>query len=138
MSKDLNSKLGIRPGSRVCLVRPGPGVLTQLRQDGSDISILIGRVEGGYDVILYWVDPFEAIGKGMLDLQKRIKPNGKIWVIIPRQEVAQNRVVAIDWQQMQEEILNKTHLVDNKVVSINDEEYGTQFVIRKEYRNQLP
>jgi hypothetical protein len=54
-------------------------------------------------------------------------------VIIPRKEAARKKNLTIDWNHMQQEIL-KTQLVDNKVASINEAEYGTQFVIRREYR----
>ena len=133
MNNDLNSKLGIKPKSKVCLVRPRQGIISRIRQNGSDVNIVIGRVEGDCDVILYWVHPSEDIRKAVLDLQKRIKPDGRIWVIILKKEARQQRFPIMDWERLREEIL-KTHLVDNKVASINEEEYGTQFVIRKEHR----
>ncbi len=70
----------------------------------------------------------------MQEFQSKIKPDGRIWVIIPKKEVAEEKKLAIDWNDIQRTVLENTHLVDNKVASINEEEYGTQFVIRKEYR----
>ena len=133
MKKDLTSKLGIKAKDKVCLIRPNQDTLSQIRQHGNNINIIVGRIESDCDVVLYWVDPSEDIGKRMSDLQHKIKPDGRIWIIMPKKEVARKRNLAIDWHHIQGEIL-KTHLVDNKMASINEEEYGTQFVIRKEYR----
>ncbi|MBI4304259.1 MAG: DUF3052 family protein [Chloroflexi bacterium] len=133
--RHLSSKLGIKPGSTVSLIRPNPETLSQIRQ-GSNINTFIDRIEKDSDVILYWYDPTEDIREKMLELQSQIRPNGRIWVIIPKKEVAKKQHLDIDWNQMQGEIL-KTHLVDNKVASINGEEYGTQFVIRKGFRDTV-
>jgi hypothetical protein len=69
----------------------------------------------------------------MAELQSLIKPDGRIWVITPKKEIALKRGWDINWNHIHQEIL-KTHLVDNKVASINAEEYGTQLVMRKEFR----
>ena len=132
--KDLLSKLGIKPEDKVCLIRPNENVVSQIRESGKEIFVITDRVEENCDVILYWIDSAEDIRGKMLEAQDKIKPDGRIWVIAPKREVAQKRNLAFDWKQMQREILKK-HLVDNKVAAINEEEYGTQFVIRKEYRS---
>jgi hypothetical protein len=133
MRKDLNSRLGIHPGDKVCLIRPNQDTLSQIKENGDKISLIVDRVERACDAILYWVDPLEDIREKMANLQHKIKPEGRIWVIIPRKEAARKKNLTIDWNHMQQEIL-KTQLVDNKVASINEAEYGTQFVIRREYR----
>ena len=94
--KDLNSKLGIKPESKVCLVRPNQDTLSQIRQSVSDITVVVDRIESDCDVILYWVDPSDDISEKMLDLQGRIKPDGRIWVIIPKKEVTRKRSLTID------------------------------------------
>ena len=131
--RDLSSKLGIKPGSTVCLIRPDRKILARIRQESDNVALIVDTMEEGCNVILYWVDPSEDIREKMSDLQNRIKPDGRIWVIIPKKEVCKRRGITIDWRRIQGEIL-KTQLVDNKVASINEEEYGTQFVIRKKYR----
>lgn len=134
MGKNLSAKLGIKTGATVCVIHPNQETLAQIRSE--EVALVIDKIEKDCDVILYWVDPGEDIQQSMLKLQNKIKPNGKIWVIIPKKEVAKKRNLAIDWNQVQRETL-KTHLVDNKIASINDEEYGTQFVVRRKFRRDI-
>ncbi len=135
MKSDLILKLGIKPGNKVCMVRPNQDTLSQIVGTGTKIEAVVDRIEPNCDVVLDWVEATEDIRKSMLDLQDKIKQDGKIWLIIPKREVARKKNLDIDWGQMQREVL-QTRLVDNKVASINDEEYGTQFVIRKEFRKK--
>jgi hypothetical protein len=135
VDKDLSSKLGIKPGSKICLVRPAQGIISQIRDNSSDVNIVVSGLEGECDVILCWFNPLEDIDKAMLELRKRIKPDGKIWVVKPKEEARQRSYLELDWQKIKEAAL-KVNLVDNKVVSINKAEDGTQFVSRKEYRNE--
>ncbi len=119
----------------MCLIRPNQGILHQIKQLEGKTTIIVDRIEieKDCDVILYWFDPSDDVLLKMLDLQNKIKPDGRIWVIIPNKEAAKKKKMAINWENIQEEIL-KTHLVDNKILSISEEEYGTQFVIRRQYR----
>jgi hypothetical protein len=41
----------------------------------------------------------------------------------------------LSWEQVQQAAL-RTDLVDNKIASVSDQEYGTRFVIRKDRRDQ--
>lgn len=68
-------------------------------------------------------------------MQNLILPDGAIWVIIPKKKFAREWNIDFSWEQMQAAGL-QTDLVDNKVASIDDESYGTQFVIRKEKRRK--
>ncbi len=131
MEKDLSAKLGIKPGSKVCLLRPNEDTISRI--SSREVNLLVNRLEEDCDVILYWIGQPEYIGEKMAFLKTKIKPDGRIWVIMPKKEVVRARNLTIDWSEIQKEVL-KTKLVDNKVVSINEEEYGTQFVIRKKYR----
>jgi len=133
VEKDLAARLGIRPGSKVCLLRPDEDTVSRL--SGRDITLIVNGLEENCDVILYWIDQSKGIGEKMAFLQSKVKPDGRIWVIMPRKEVAAERKLNIDWNEVQKEVL-KTKLVDNKVVSINKEEYAIQFVIRKKYRKE--
>jgi hypothetical protein len=131
VARDLSAKLGIKPGSKVCLLRPDEDAISRI--SGRDINLIVNVLEENCDVILYWISQSKGIGEKMAFLQSKIKPDGRIWLIMPRKEVARKRKQAFDWHEIQKEIL-KTKFVDNKVVSINEEEYGTQFVLRKKYR----
>ncbi len=131
MEKDLREKLGIKPGSKVCLLRPDEDTISRLA--GREVDLIVNGLEENCDAILYWIDRSKGIGEKMAFLQSKIKPDGRIWLIMPKKDVARKRNLAIDWDEVQKEVL-KTKLVDNKVVAINEEEYGAQFVVRKKYR----
>lgn len=133
--KALVDKLGIEPNSRVCLISPNPEVVVTLKESGVPISLING-VDGGCDVILYWAVSQEGIGRELEMLQHKIRHSGRIWVIIPKKEVAEKRRVVLDWSEIQKQILEDTNLADNKVASINEEEYGTQFVIRRSFQGK--
>jgi hypothetical protein len=66
-------------------------------------------------------------------MQRALKPDGALWVVIPKQKLAKERGVPYDWNAMLACAL-KTTLVDNKTLTFSPEEYGTRFVIRKEHR----
>jgi hypothetical protein len=130
--KALVDRLGIKPNSRVCLIRPNPEVVAALRESGMPVSLVDG-VDGGCDIILYWAVSQEGIGRELEILRHRIGHSGRIWVIIPKKEAAEKRGATLDWSVIQKQILEETDLVDNKVASIGEEEYGTQFVIRRSF-----
>jgi len=115
--KDLVSKLGIVAKSKVCMIRPQQEALSKIRQNADNVEITINRIERGCDVVLYWVESADDIGQKMREIQSVMRPNGKIWVIMPKKESSKKMGVQIDWKKMQEEIMQETHLVDNKLGS---------------------
>jgi hypothetical protein len=54
---------------------------------------------------------------------------------MPKKKYADRRGVSYTWEQLQAAGL-QTDLVDNKVASITEEDYGTRFVIRKQRRSE--
>jgi hypothetical protein len=68
-------------------------------------------------------------------LQFNIVPDGAIWVVIPKKKFAAKRGIAFSWEEMQAAGL-QTDLVDNKVATVSEEDYGTRFVIRKDRRGR--
>lgn len=117
----------------MCLLRPDEDTISRL--SGHDINLIVNGLGENCDVILYWIDQSKGIGEKMAFLRSKIKADGQIWIIMPRKEVAAERKLNIDWNEVQKEAL-KTKLVDNKVVAINEEVYGTRFVVRKKYRKE--
>ncbi len=80
--KSLIDKLGIKPGSRVAVLGViDPSFWTQVRARTGDISL--ARPRPGSDVILLQVKVPRDMGR-LGSLQRRIKPDGSIWVIAPR------------------------------------------------------
>jgi hypothetical protein len=56
---------------------------------------------------------------------------------MPKEAAAARRGVSFTWLEMQATAL-EAGLVDNKIASIDKEEYATRFVIRKERRRPPP
>lgn len=135
MAVTLASKLGVKEGSRVCLLHPNRRTLATLRRECGKAELLVDRIERQSDVILYWVDPTDHIKEKVSELLSAIKPQGRIWLIIPKREICRKRNLDLNWNRIQAQVLT-TDLVDNKIASINEEEYGTQFVIRKAHRHR--
>ena len=136
MISDLARKLGIRPGQVVCLLDAPPGVAEAIRGQCPP-GVVFTASPGGVrcDLILFWPDELAGLGERFKQLQLHIVPDGAIWAIMPKKKFARARRVGFTWEQMQVAGL-QTDLVDNKIASIFEEEYGTRFVIRKEKRNK--
>jgi hypothetical protein len=66
-------------------------------------------------------------------LQGQIAPTGAVWAVMPKKKFAPGRRVSFTWEELQAAGL-QTDLVDNKIASITEQDYGTRFVIRKERR----
>ncbi len=136
MKSDLATKLGIKPGHLVGLVDPPPGaarVLGAQFPPGMEWVDLVG--ERRCDVLLYWPRDPDRLSERFRELQYRIVPDGAIWAVMPKKKYARSHGIAFTWEQMQAAGL-QTDLVDNKVASISEEEYGTRFVIRKDARDK--
>ena len=133
---DLAKKLGIKPGMLVCLLDVPPEAEGAVRASAPGAVFSTGLGEGRYDAILFWPRQIDGLVERFAELQGRIVLDGAIWAIIPKQKYAGQRGVHLTWEQVQAAGL-QTDLVDNKVASINEQDYGTRFVIRKERRIPL-
>lgn len=135
-STGLSKKLGIKAGHRICLLyAPGESmeILSPTLPEG--VKILTGTTEEKVDVILFWPQSGQALVKQFSTLQSKIVPEGAIWAMIPKKKFARKRGIDFSWEELQTAGL-QTDLVDNKVASFSDEDYGTRFVIRKEFRDK--
>ncbi len=136
---ELAKKLGIKPGLRVCLLETGAGsaaaesaaAVRSTCQSIADLSESFEQVD--YDLIFTWPHQLADLVTLFSMLERRIHPNGAIWVIMPKKKYAPGRGVDYSWDEMQAAGL-QTDLVDNKVASIDEQDYGTRFVIRKDKR----
>jgi len=77
--------------------------------------------------------PKRALEERLRSCDTGLDVQAGILAIILKKEVAEKRGVALDWGEIQKQILKETNLVDNKVFSITEEEYGTQFIIRRSF-----
>jgi hypothetical protein len=131
----LARKLGLMPGQAVCLLGGTPEGATAVRAScpkGCAVTEKLGR--GVFDVILFWPRRRRGLEESFDRLQGKIRPDGAIWAVIPKKESKRGRELDFTWEDLQAAGLT-TDLVDNKIASITDEEYGTRFVIRKDRRS---
>ena len=134
MDDELRSKLGIKPGHKVCLFY-ARRFLMPLFLTG-DLKLTIDWAENDSDAILYWLQPKDDAVDIMTHLAEMIKPNGRIWLIMPKKDLALKQGFRQSWEEIQRGVLDTTSLVDNKTLSIDEGEYGTQFVFRKAAREE--
>ena len=128
---DFAKKLEVKPGRRLALVK-GPDAFRHAVSQGLPIGAELSDsldTAGSLDVVVLWP-------KGMADLEQlieaarpRLKPDGAIWVVIPRKPVARRSGSDLKFDHVQAQIL-ATGLVDNKTLTFSEEEYGIRFVIR--------
>lgn len=130
----LARKLGLRGGQRVALLEaPEAAVPFLCAALPPDVELDRTLGAGPYDIIIFWALTAEGLGQRFADLQARITPEGAIWAVLVKRAVARKRGATLTWEALQSAAL-ATDLVDNKVASIDEEEYATRFVIRKERR----
>ena len=84
---------------------------------------------------MFWPDEPAGLEERFRQLQARIDPAGAVWAIIPKKKFARARGKSLNWEQLQAAAL-RTDLVDNKIASVSEQEYGTRFVIRKDLREK--
>jgi hypothetical protein len=130
----LARKLGLAPGQAICLLgasEAGARAVRRACPSGAAVTEKLGR--GLFDVILFWPRRRRDLGPSFARLQRRIRPDGAIWAVIPKKAAPESRALDFGWDELQAAGLT-TDLVDNKIASITDREYGTRFVIRKDRR----
>lgn len=85
---------------------------------------------GGAGTLLLELKPGDLHRPGFFaDLQKRLEPNGKLWVVLPKKAYAEEIDFPHTWDEVQRAAL-KTDLVDNKIAAFSDELTAVRFVIR--------
>ena len=131
---DLAKKLGLKAGQVVHLHSAPPEAVAVIREaapNGVEFIENLGRRR--YDIILWWPRKLAGMPEHFSRLQRHINPDGAIWAVMPKKKYARERGIDFTWEQMQAAGL-RTDLVDNKVASVTETDYGTRFVIRKERR----
>ncbi len=128
-------KLGIREGQWIVAIHAPKDFLGELKRSLTTAVKLTTRLASKVkpDIILWWIQREDNFEKLFRQLEQTIQPDGAIWVIIPKKEAAKKRGFMDEWNEMLKAAL-QTSLVDNKTLTISEEEYGTRFVIRKEKR----
>jgi len=133
---ELAKKLGLRPGQRVRLIGAPPSAAARLREAGTGVRFLRSP-NAAVDQVFWWPQEVKDLASKMAKLQRRLAPDGSLWIVMPKKAFASARRIAYTWESMQAAGL-KGDFVDNKVASIDDQDYGTRFVLRKERRPAAP
>ena len=124
-------KLGLQPGTAVRVVgvsaqRP-TGLLAEARE-----RIGRGFVRAGpAEVVLYWPKSAEEITPTLAELRGQIVPNGGIWVVTAKREQRSRSGMGYLNQTDLIPLGKAAGLVDNKSCSVNEQESGMRFVIRR-------
>ncbi len=130
---ELVRKLGIKPSSRIVAVNPNPeiisGIKTALPKEATIQTAVSTNTKA--DIILIWLTDKDDLARTFWSLEKSIVPDGAIWAVIPKK--LKGKTTGVSFDEVQAAAL-KLDLVDNKIASFSDKEYGTRFVIRKEKR----
>jgi hypothetical protein len=135
-SAPLAKKLGIKAGFVVCLLDAPEGAASVIQAAGSGgVSFSESLDDVPFDVILFWPRQIQGLKETFTNLQTMIVPDGSIWAVMPKKKYASERGVAFSWEEMQAAGL-LTDLVDNKIASVTEEDYGTRFVIREALREK--
>jgi len=86
------------------------------------------------DVVIVWMKRDERLDNFFRAVERKIKQDGALCCIFPKQLLRLERKFSYDWDAMVRSGLN-TQLVDNKTLTFSEEEYGTRLVVRKDLRS---
>jgi hypothetical protein len=131
------SKIGVTGGQKI-LVHRAPKQFTQELRDQTPPDTMVSTrltTRAQYDLIFHFAAPDEDFDTFFGEIQRVLKPDGALWVVIPKQKQAQKLGFLYDWNEMVARAL-RTTLVDNKTLGFSPDEYGTRFVVRKSLRGK--
>ncbi|HEU4760240.1 MAG TPA: hypothetical protein VFT91_09710 [Dehalococcoidia bacterium] len=134
MDADFFRKLGIKDGHRVRVIGAPPEFRRELGAHLPPSCVAGNSLREGerVDVIILWAD--EPTERRFPELQRRLQPDGALWVVIPKKPYAQRTGSPVTFDGVQAASLATSDLVDNKTLTFSDTHYGIRFVIRKEKR----
>lgn len=122
----LPKKLGIKEGHRVAAVDAPPEFAALL--DGVPLTT---RLQGQFDVIVFFTTDRARFEKRLDALRKAMKPETGLWIAWPKKA---SKVATDMTEDVVREVALPTGLVDNKVCAIDDVWSGLRLVIRVELR----
>ena len=126
----LPRKLGIRPGARLALVGAPEGFERTLGELPEGVRVARpGR--GHADVALYFARERRALEGRIAALERRIEPDGALWVAWPKRA---SRVPTDMSEDVVRDVALPRGLVDNKVCAIDETWSGLRLVVRSELR----
>ncbi|HET9729077.1 MAG TPA: DUF3052 domain-containing protein [Acidimicrobiia bacterium] len=122
----LPTKLGIKTGARVALVR-APNDFEDALYPLPDGVQLRTQARGALDVVLFFATRRAELERRFDGLARAVAPHGGLWIAWPKRTAC----VATDLRESGVRELGLAHgLVDNKVCAIDDVWSGLRFVYR--------
>jgi hypothetical protein len=126
----LAKKLGIGPGTRICVVGAPEGY-EQLLDPLPDGVRIGSRMTKAVDVVHVFTDRRARLKRALTTIRTRMRPNAAIWVSWPKKSAKVPTDVTEDSIR---DIALPMGLVDIKVCAIDDVWSGLKLVIRRELR----
>ena len=131
---EFTDKLGIKPGQTVAVIDSDNELFRKLSLEAPQDVTLQKRILGSkVDMILVRLWERTNYRHLFQRLQNAITNEGSIWAVIPKKPTALAKGIDVFRDDLVGEV-SKTDLVDNKTLSITEEEYGIRFVIRRDQR----
>src|SRR5215472_7688338 len=101
----LATRLGLRPWQLIGLLE-APAEPVQLLSDiappGVEFSVEEAEQDGARsDLLFFWPRSLEGLAERFSGLQRRIRPDGAIWVVMPKKVLAARHGIDFSWEQMQ-------------------------------------
>lgn len=137
MESDLARKLGLQPGQRVLLIGASRTAVDHLRKSSSGAIRFLTRATSMVDQVFWWPKEVRRLPSELARLKRILDPGGAVWIVMPKKPFALARGVRFTWEEMQAQGL-KGDFVDNKIATIDDQEYATRFVLRRDRRRTRP
>jgi len=123
-------KLGIKPGSRVALIKE-PDRFEDLLAGMPDDVRLKRSLRGQADCVVFFTTARRELERRLAALRRPIEPDGMLWVAWPKRA---SGVPTDMTEDVVREVALPTGLVDTKVCAIDETWSGLKLVIRKELR----
>jgi hypothetical protein len=124
----LHTKLGIKAGMTVALLKSPPGVVTELPN-----GVVVKRqARGSADVVVAFVTRRAELEPRLAALGKMIFPAGGLWIAWPKRAAGVPTDIT---DQVVREVSLPLGLVDNKVCAIDETWSGLRVVWRRERRS---
>ena len=131
---EFTDKLGIKPGYTVAVIDSDNELFRKLSLEALQDVTLQKRILGSkVEMIIFRLWEPTDYRHLFQRLRNAITDDGSIWAVIPKKTTALAKGIDVFRDELVKEVL-KTGLVDNKTLSITEEEYGIRFVIRGDQR----
>lgn len=126
----LAKKLGIKPGTLLCVVNAPAGYAALLAPLPEDVTIAREAADE-LDIVHVFVKRRSELGELINDYKDRIKQTGAIWVSWPKKAA---KIATDVTEDTVREVALPLGLVDIKVCAVDEVWSGLKLVIRKENR----